>query len=199
MKYRTVSWGQGVKKSKFKTYFCVFETYYINFLSFGFFLLLIIMPIIIRYHILDALCYWQPISPLARVQVKLITKPGEKEAVIKRLLSGMHARFSKFTLFKQNKSKGSEAEKGENVFEDISGILLRQVIPSWNQWQLDWQDLTRIGPWNRSASEIGEFTNSWNRNLIGEFLCTCCRTSTYCQCWLLVAIGELERLNISVE
>ena len=42
----------------------------------------------------------------------------------------MHARFSKFTLFKQNKSKGSEAEKGENVFEDISGILLRQVIPS---------------------------------------------------------------------
>ena len=42
-----------------------------------------------------------------------------------------HSLFDRNLLFSnKNKSTGSEAEKGGNVFEDISDILLRQVILS---------------------------------------------------------------------
>ena len=136
------------------------------------------MPIIIGYHILDALCYWQAISPVARVQAKLM-KPRGKLPLMK-WFSIMLVCFSKSTLFNQNKSTGSE-------LENISDILLRQVITSWNQWQVDWQDLTRIiGPWNRNCSLV----NSW---------CTCLICApTYCHCWLSVAIGELKKLKVNI-
>ena len=66
---------------------------------------------------------------VARVQVKLM-KPREKVAVMKSYSAVCMHVIQNLLFSSKNKSTGSDAEKGGNVFEDISDILLRQVIRS---------------------------------------------------------------------
>ena len=135
------------------------------------------------YHISDALCHWQVISPLvARGEVNLMKANREKLWKVTQHYSW----FSKFTRNKQKKSTGSEAAKIGKFSEDISDILLRQVITSWNRWRLAWQDLTRIGP--------------WNGKLIGEFHLPIAKPAnpSCCQWQLSVACGELKRPKVNI-